>query len=486
MKKQLSSWAYYAVGLSCMTFSLLDAKRYCIHQDDIPFAITKPGEYIVKENITYTGSGSAITIQADNVKLEFETSSLFLSDNNATGIFVQNASEFVIESDAITNTSLAPQNGTGIHIMNSTKGCVKDVFTVNHLNGIFIEDSSDIAVKNSQFFNALNADALIMNSINVDFSSCVFNQGGSGVIFNGANQDCSIVKSDFPDSIFSNLLAQQINGLLIEDCTFSNVTGDPAKANLIQCGDAAPEQSCNDVIIKNCTITNRPAHSPMLGNTAPEGLGIYQGSGFLIDSCIIDIDNTDQDPDADLSGIHISNPGLGAGTIASGVIVRDCIIQGPATNGLYPDVGATNIIIENCLVSGASKNGIFLAGTSACTVENNTVTNNGTNGIFIGETSIANAVTSNTVNANGFAPILSSIAPMGNGISIASDSSQNSIQYNTIFANAVNGINDLGTNNQIYNNRAYANSSGNYSAATDIIVVNIPGNPALAAENISA
>lgn len=465
--------------------SLINAKSQRICQKDIPYIITRSGDYQLEENITYNGSGNALTIQANNVKLSLGNHYINLTNPNATGIYVRNIYEFEIESDAIKNTSTQNQNGFGIHIINAQKGLVKNVFTINHLNGLSIESSSDILVKCSRFINAAQAGAFVMTSTNVTFDTCVFAENVYGLKLTGSNQDCNINNCDFPSSSLSNLLVQQINGLFIENCSFTNITGDPAKPNLVQLGDADPSQVCNDVIIRNCTIINRPSHSP-LGNTAPEGLGIYQGTGFLVESCVIDIDNTNQDPAADLSGIHISNPGLGlAGTVASNVIIRDCLIQGPATDGLYPDVGSSGVVIEGCLVSGAQKDGIFLAGTTASTVRNNTVVNNGTNGIFLGETSIGNAVNNNVVNNNGFNPILSSLLPLGNGIAIATDSSANTLQHNEVFNNAVNGIDDQGTGNQIYYNTSYGNLNLNYNAATDIIIVSHPGDPAKAAENIA-
>jgi len=476
-----------ALLLSLLPTAITVAKDCCIQQKDIPLVIKNSGEYRLEEDIIYDGAGAAITIKADNVKLNLETFSLSLSNVNATGILVKNVSEFVIESDAIKNISSKTQNGNAIHIVNSRKGLLANLLTVNNFNGLFIENSSDILVQDSEFFTSNNAGALVSGSTNITFVTCVFANCGNGLKFSGANQDCALVNSAFPSATFSNLLVQQMNGMFVENCSFTNVGGAPTKLNLVQFGDADPAQLCNDVIFKNCTLVNRPAHTPTLGNTAPEGLGIYQGSGFLVEDCVVDIDNTNQDPAADLSCYHVSNPGLGvSGTTASNVVFRNCIAQGPATDGFYPDVSSSGVVIENCFATDAQKDGIFVAGTSACTVQNNTVVNNGTNGIFVGETSVANAVNNNVVSGNGFNPIVSSLPPFGNGISIASDSSLNTVQRNEVFNNAVNGVDDQGTGNRIFYNTAYANVNKNYNAATDVIVVSAPGAPSKAAENISA
>ncbi len=454
-----------------------------ISQAQIPITISQPGEYELAGNITYNGSGSAITVAANNVKLTLQFS-ISLSNPNATGILVRGASEFVIANDFIKNLSTGPQTGFGIHIENAQKGLIKNIFTINHKNGLLIESSRDIKVQGSEFFTAADASALVRSSTTIAFDSCTFDASAYGLTFSGSNKDCSVSNSAFPSAKLSNLLVQQMDGMLVDTCSFTNIAGEATKANLVQFGDAAPTQVCNDVIIKNCTIVNKST------NKAPEGLGIYHGSGFLVESCVIDIDNTGQDPAADLSGIHISNPGLGNGTIATNVIIRQCVIQGPATDGIYPDTGpggsagSQNILIENCLVTGAQKDGIFLAGTGACTVRDNVVVNNGTNGIFVGETSVSNLIINNAISNNGSAIIRSSLLPRGNGIGIASDSSKNIIQGNQVYNNAVYGIDDLGTNNQSFFNTAYGNATANYSAG--ITNNSSPGAASKAAENISA
>jgi len=457
-------------------------KPNLIYQNEIPFVITKSGEYRLAQNIFFNANGNAITIAANNVKLNLAEFSISLT-NNSTGIFVNNVSEFEIKSDAIESTNNT--NCIGIHVFNSNKGLIKNVFTQNHVNGLIIEKSGNIAIKDSQFYGAGNAAVLVKESTNIVFRNCEFAQSGNGLTFNGSNNNCQIYNCNFPSSAFANLRAQQINGLIVENCLFNNNVGNPAKTALVQFGDAEPQQICKDVIFKNCTIINRPTGNNK--NTVMEGLGIYQGSGFLVESCVIDIDNTNQDPAADLSGIHVSNPGLGKnGTVASNVIIRNCIVQGPSTDGYYPDVGTTGCVIENCLAVGALKDGIFLAGTKNSTIKNNTVVNNGTNGIFLGETSVSNSIYNNIVNNNGFNPITNSLPPLGNGIAIASDSSKNTVQYNEVFNNAKNGIDDQGTQNQIFYNKAYANANKNFNATTDSIIVNRPGRPCKSAENISA
>jgi parallel beta-helix repeat protein len=454
-----------------------------IFQVDIPLEINEPGTYVLQENVTYKHFEDAIKIKSDNVILDFNGFSLTLTKHKANGVVVKKSTAFTIENGMISSTSSKENHGVDIKIGQSNGGTVQNMLTVGNRNGLDIRKSQNIQVLNSNFSQARKAAALVEKSTDITFNNDIFADSNNGLMLSGANENIVLSNSTFPSASFSNLLAQQGNNIMVDKCIFDNVDGDPAKLNLVQFGDADPSQVCNDITIRYCIIRNRPAPG---GNTAPEGLGLYQGSGFLVDSCVIDIDNTDQDPAADLSGIHVSNPGLGTnGTIASNVIIRNCIIQGPATDGLYPDVGSSNVLIENNLVSGAAKDGIFVAGTTGCTVIGNTVVNNATNGIFVGEVSPSNAIINNVVNNNGFDPITSSLPPFGNGISIASDSSFNLVQGNDAFNNAVNGIDNEGANNQIFGNNAFGNGNQNFHSVSTI-VVSSAGAATLAGANISA
>lgn len=468
--------------ISLLLLCLAPAYATDIFQVDLPYTISAPGQYYVQENLVYSGSDSAISIRANNVILDFNGYALHLSDSSANGVCVKRCSEFTIIGDVISNIGSGKQKGNGIRISKSKNGLIQDVFTRHHQHGLKIKKSKYIFVQNADFGHAQYSAAIVQESASIGFDNSAFVDSNHGLTLVGANRDCSLNNCTFPSANSSNLNVLQVEGMMVNNCSFTNTHGDNDKPNLVQFGGAETEQACFDVTFRNCTIIN----SCDCSTTSPEGLGIYQGSGFLVDSCVIDINNIGQDPSIDLSGIHISNPGLGTnGTIASNVIIRNCIVQGPATDGIYPDVNSTGVVIENCLVSGALKDGIFLAGTTSSTVSNNTVVNNGTNGIFLGEASFSNAISNNIVTGNGFSPIITSLPPYGNGISIASDSGSNIIQNNTVFSNSVDGINNQGSGNSIYYNTAYANTT-NYVAATDTIIMSTPGVATLVGANINA
>ncbi len=424
---------------------------YVICQEDIPVVIRKSGEYVLNKSIHFNNLGSAITIRADNVKLNLRNSSIFLGHAGATGITVQDASEVIIEGDKIINKSHHPQTGNGIALVNANDVIIKKILTENNFNGLFISNSSDVSVFQSEFLSPVNAGAKIVASTDVLFDACDFTgSANAGALFTGENQDCRITNCDFPDAAFTNLLVQQCSGMMVDGCSFTNLGGDSEKSNLVQFGDV-DSQIVNDAIFKNCTIVNRSS------NTNPEGLALTNVYGMLIDSCVIDIDNTGQPQEDDRSCIHI---GDGSGDqIGTNITIRNTICQGSATDGFYPDIGSSNIVIDSCLAANALKDGIFLAGTTASVVQNCTVVNNGTNGIFVGEESSNNAILNNVVSKNGFSIITPdtdpSLPPTGTGIGINADSSYNLVQDNQVFSNAIMNIQDDGTNNVLLNNTSF-------------------------------
>jgi parallel beta-helix repeat protein len=461
--------------------------NHVIRQKDLPVTISKSGKYTVECNLKYAGPGAAVTItEATNVRLDFDNHNLTLYNPAATGILVQNSSEVTIENnDVIRNIGTGTKTGSGIHFVNTLNGNANGLFLEGNGFGVLVETSSTIAVRDTVFTD---------NGIGVKFA-------GSGAAGQG-NTDSRVIGSSFANSTGeTNLLAQQIDGLLIDGSTFTS-TGSEATENLAQFGDTEQAgQTANNLIVRNSTFINKSSNKNL------EGIFLLNGAGALIDSVLVDIDNTGAGLDTDFSGIHISGPAEEPGELGGVFVnatVRNSTFQGPAINGMYPDEGANALIIENNLATGAQKHGIFLAGTTNSTAKDNTAVSNGTaategspaigSGIFVGEESNSNAVYNNVTSGN-----------KRSGIEIEAGSTNNLIQNNRSFSNGAfdaNGVatagfgirdneepsSDNSTGNQVWNNTAY-NNFANYSIASvtvNPIVVNKPGCPAVTGENIDA
>ena len=398
--------------------------------------------------------------------------------NNPT----QTLSEIVIESDAITSnaTPISPTAGvTAIYINNANAVTVKNASVENNFNGIHIVNSSNIEVTGCHILNAINGGAFVFGSTNVNFNDCVFSNSGYGILMDGENQDCVVRNCSFPSSILNNLLVLETSGLIVENCSFTNIN-TINHANLVRLGGPAPTQVCTNALIKNCTFVNFS-----LGNMFPEGLVLLSGSNFIVDSCIIQNNNTGQSLASGLSGIHVSNPAIGAS--ATGAIIRNCVISGSPVNGIFLDSGTESCLIENNLISGALNAGILFNGATCITVTNNTVCSNGTFGLSLAKTSTSNAIIDNVFNSNTESGIFIQGAIPG-----FSTSSANLIQNNKVFNNFSIGINNQGRpTNQIFGNTAFNNGTGgleNYFPTpffpTGPLVVGSPGDPLAVGGNI--
>ena len=461
-----------------------------IYQKDIPFTATQPGIYRLGQSVTYDGANAAITLAGNNIKLLLDTSTITLTNCQAVGIMINNPqktiSEITVESDSISHAHSKKACSKGImaiFVNNANYVTIKKVSTINNFNGIHIVNSNNVQVLDSQFNNAINGGAYVFSCTNVKFNNCVFNDNGYGILFDAEDQDCSVTNCEFPNSILTNLLAYEVYGLMIDRCSFTN-TGDTNQASLVQLGGPAATQLCTNAIMKNCTLVNGA-----FSNTALEGVVVAHGSNILIDSCCINNNNAGQNINTDLAGIHISNPAIGPkGVVASGVLVKNCVITGPAINGIHVDSGSANCLIENCLVAGAFKDGILLDNTTATTVQNNTVNSNSVNGIALGKGSASNAILNNVVNSNTQSGIFLQGAVTG-----FPATNHNLIQNNQVLSNNGIGINNKGSSlNQIYNNTAFNNGTGgsqNYFPTpffpTGPVVVSNPGDPTATAANIA-
>ncbi len=474
-------------ALSLLTvFSPLNGRDHDSHyiqQEDLPVVIKKSGIYYIEENLNYCKSGAAITIKdAHNVKLVFKARDLKLNHPNATGILVKDSSEVTIENDSIINVGSVPSTGNGIHIVNSNIVRVEQLVILDNFYGVLVE-----------------------SSVGVVIDGCIFTDNGIGVKFAstkvGKNRDCKVVNTAFTNSTgMTNLFAEQIDGFVIEESSFSS-TGSTATVNLAQLGGDASDANAifSNALVKNSTFTNKSANKNI------EGLYIYNGNGFVVDTVLIEIDNSGTCFEADLSGIHIGN---GTSTIDSSLsskaingIISNTLVQGPATDGYYPDGGTDSVTIINCRATGARKHGIFLAGTTNSVVIGCTTTGNGTatkpndlpkdcdptvfpigSGIDVGQTSLFNAILDNISSGNVVAGV-DIDAPTPDH---TDPNANNLIQNNKVFNNLY-GIRDQGVNNQVWYNSAFDNSA-NYSnaAVSKIAVTNKPGCPTVTGENIDA
>src|SRR5260221_2977686 len=166
-----------------------------ISQKDIPLTITKPGTYTLKENIAYKGSKNAITINGDNITVDFNGFALSLSKKKAIGVLAENISNFTIENGSF-NAQVT--TGNGIKVVKSNQGIIKNNSVNKTFNGLYINQSQDIQVLNSNFSEAGGSGVLVQDSTNVTFNNDTFADSNNGLTLSGANENIMLANSTFP------------------------------------------------------------------------------------------------------------------------------------------------------------------------------------------------------------------------------------------------------------------------------------------------
>ena len=443
--------------------TLIRLEEIPITQCDIPLTINKSGKYRLIEDITYNCSGVAITISSSSVSLNLGNYNIISTNAGITSILISNVSDIEITNDLIINQG---NNGIGVYIRNSNTVTINGVTINGPKNGILVENSQNIKIINSSLLANKESGIKILASDTIDIINSTFIDNNNGLTIDNNSKNVNLTGSKFINSVVYNLLANQINGLVIDNSVFST-NGNGNQINLVQLGNVLNGQNANDVIITNSTFINQSF------NHSLEGLYIANGSGYLIQNNIFDIDNSNTDITLNLSSLHISNPG-----IVSNVKILNNVFNGSPQNSIYADIGSVAILIQNNLIEKALKNGLLLTSTTSSVIDNNviqynapvlTTATNANNGILL-VTSTNNTIRNNVVNNNP------------NGIVINATSANNNVQNNTVYSNTMAGITDNGTNNKIYNNIAYNNAT-NYVGVT---LVATPGTPVTLGVNLSA
>lgn len=464
--------------------------------NQVPVTITQSGKYCISRDLTYTGSGAAITIAASNVTINFENQSLYLTNPSAIGVFACNCDEITIQNDKIvTNSVSSITTSAAIYFNGVHKGTIDNVFTQNTFRGINLENCVDVAVTNTHHKDHIGSTEQISSAairvagssgVKIDSTVIEGNTGvnsiaTTGVIFSGASQNCSVTNSHIVESDLG-ISALQIDGLLIEDCLVSS--SPTTYYNAINLGYT--DTSANDVIIRNTTVVNRAA------TPTYDGLFLGTGSGLLLENVLVDV-NTTSAEDYFPAAIRV---GVAGETTMDNVIIRNTIVNNVNEVALLIDK-SSNCLVDGCQFSKSTQANIRLNCALQCTVKDcvSSLSNPGIGidltanshrtslignqvkynltGINIGAGSLNNSLQDNQVVENAGVGVAIGagsnnnslhnnkvFANQSSGIVIAAGSQSNSLQDNQIHSNSGDGISiGVGANsNNVHNNRVYANS----------------------------
>ncbi len=400
---------------------------------EVPVVISQPGKYCVTQDLVYNGSLAAITVTANNVSINFYNHSLTLTNENAQGIFVQNASEFTLENDIIQGSSLfQTDTSAAIYLSNVSKAHLVNLYTMNTTKGIWIQNSSDVLIERSFLEAHESSDFIppvapfattsnpnngggvrIENSSGITVDKTVFlaptleDQYQTDVAFYVVGSSNITLKNSQIYNWLSSIDALSVDGFLIEGCeAIANVYSEN---HLVQLGDVAAGSVAHDIIIRNSIFNKALSEAPDF-----DGIMLVQGSGCLIEDVVVDT----------VCFESLTTPGalhIGNGEFAfSEVVVSRSVFSGYNTytvmieNGLDVTIrdsqitsddltalmmtGAANCVVKNCFINGVDY-GVRLDTTGKNAIINCQITGAATTGIVVLD-SAGNNISGNSVFGN--------------------------------------------------------------------------------------
>lgn len=329
----------------------------------LPFTITNPGQYYVLNDLTYSGDGTAITVAADNVTINFYNNTLALTNPAATAILVQNAHECAIANCIIQN---APN---GIIL----SGCIGASLDYSFLNnsGVVATGSRSITIADCSFKGSATGLMLEQNSSQISIIESTFSEWQNSIVANdvsGLQIDSSIVLGVNPLTLTNTTNVQISNSSFAGTNELSFASGEGAILNNVVVealsGSALHIGTWDKLLAKDCIFI-------AAGDYA---LYIENGSNIHCIHC--------QFTDASTANVYLDN--------ATGCLITNCKISDGVQNGLTLSPKATGNTIINCEISNNGQNGIEVAQNSLQNqIINNNVYDNGNYGIVNNEATTA-------------------------------------------------------------------------------------------------
>ena len=447
----------------------LSASRRCTKFttiETVPYVITEPGKYILCRNVTHVGAGPAITIASSNVELCLFARNITLTNPAATGILVNKGEGeenqiccIKINNDSIENVFVGAQTGSGIHIRNACKVHLDNMFTVNHGNGLLIENSEDIFVEHSNFSSAQQDGARIRGSSIITFEKSTFQDNNTSIFCETSEltgcRDFKISNCSFPNALLGiHLDLRTLEGMLLANSTFSITELTALENYMVLLGTGVPLDNVNTVGIKFCTFSSSLNIQGVINYLGGTGLNIdasmfelsSEDEGSLIrlatGSSAVQVKNCILKTTLNRNGITaqgssaliqknifqdfsfavringanqttvdqcVMGNGIAAGVQINGGanvdnVISDCLIlscqndDGDAAGILMPTITSRHNVIKNNIIVNNSE-GIILSGSNN-TIVNNDVILNRNNGIQLFVTALANSVQRNRSHSN--------------------------------------------------------------------------------------
>ncbi len=475
-------------------FDTLNATSPCSQVqviDMVPFVITTSGKYCVTKDLVYNGAGAAITVQADDVSINFHNHSLTLTNSAAEGILVQDVREFTLENDMIAGSSIfRTPTSAAIHLQRVTKATLKELYTLNTTKGIFIEDSRAVDVLHAHLEahesddttppsgpsiapltivnNAVGAGIWIQNSQDVSVQDCHFQSPDldfSAVRVNvafhveGDSENISLLGSTFSEW-YSSINVLKVNNLLVDGCDIKAATNSSLHG--IQIGDCLEGNSANGIIIQNTNIRKYPTEQINF-----EGIFLVNGSGCEITNVTVNPASFQYYYSA--APLHV---GLFDCGTYSDVVVKNSVFGG--INSMVVNLeSARNVLIENCKLTGQNFEDpiVNLLDAEGCWIKDCSISD-GVVGVYFNNTSGMNSVTGCQIWNQSNCGIL---------VTESEGASPNHISNNSLFNNGTGISIPVGSRTEVFFNTSCNNTLDCQNPNTTFFIAQQPGDSPVAA-----
>lgn len=353
--------------------------------DAVPVELSESGKYCVTKDLLYDGTGAAITVTADNVTINFQNHSLTLNNSLAEGILVDDVSEFTLENDIITGSSVyQTDSSVAVHLVDVQKANLMNLYTKNTTKGIWIENSSDVQVSRC-FLEAHEGSPYVSTPVKpagVTNGAAIWISGSDGVSIDGStfralnvsefpatrsstacviddtSKNIAFTGSNFYDWLIT-MYAPSVEGLLIDGC--QAIANNFSQLQLVQLGSCGEDGEANDIIIKNSIFKKDQPESSNF-----DGILLVSGRGCLLDSLILDVNSSNTD-DYTVAALHIGVPDC---TTYHNVLVKNCLFKGSVTTAVRILAGDAVLIEDSQITATDGLAVVITGGSEGCLVNN--------------------------------------------------------------------------------------------------------------------
>ena len=262
--------------------------------DSVPVILSTPGNYRIKNDLVYAGTQTAISVEADNVCIEFCCGGSLTVNQAATAILVTGVSDFSVSNGIIqSDVPSTDSNSVGIRVLSSERVRIDNVRFKNTRRGVYL-GSTDFSER----------------AVDVAITNCSFTH---------------------PSENGRAIQTLSIRQFAVENCMFTDIGFD---ALLLQADD-------RDIRVNNCIFKNDPEAMPFCWGLTWQNSPDFPGEprNLQITNCSFEGYERSVTPYSFVDGLPNTN-----------FLMQNCLISNGLSMGLNIR-GVSNALVENCSIN---------------------------------------------------------------------------------------------------------------------------------------